>query len=319
MVLCPLVESGSVLVGYDIVVDKTSQTIGMVEHDGVSFTPYYPILLEEAYKELEPEETEVADLSQPTMAKSLNVDGVKALIGALETGGSYSESLEQYAQLLDDDEEKTDCAIWLNYGHAHRKLGNLDEAHKAYSESSRLYHSWWDIDLGRRMDINNAQAKMEEEDIDAAKERSQGATINSIEDGWYISQPESCYRADGWVASVDLLKGNHDAVESNYRENLDLDSMLAVALGNSALIQGNTELAHEAFRQGLNSRMVLVNAELRHALALVYEIKENEASKRSLPRVFGVVGQSTQRDDVAGQCDRTNRCRKRTLHDSRMV
>ena len=103
------------------------------------------------------------------------------------------------------------------------------------------------------------------------KERSQGATINSIEDGWYISQPESCYRADGWVASVDLLKGNHDAVESNYRENLDLDSMLAVALGNSALIQGNTELAHEAFRQGIK----LENgsgerAELRHALALVY-------------------------------------------------
>ena len=51
------------------------------------------------------------------------------------------------------------------------------------------------------MDINNAQAEMEEEEIDAAKERSQGATINSIEDGWYISQPESCYRADGWVAS----------------------------------------------------------------------------------------------------------------------
>ena len=123
--------------------------------------------------------------------------------------------------------------LWLNYGHAHRKLGNLDEAHKAYSESSRLYHSWWDIDLGRRMDINNAQSDMEEEEIDAAKERSQGATINSIEDGWYISQPESCYRADGWVASVDLLKGNHGAVESNYRNNLDLDSMLA-ALGNSS-------------------------------------------------------------------------------------
>ena len=70
---------------------------------------------------------------------------------------------------------------------------------------------------------------------------------------------------------VDLLKGNHDAVESNYRNNLDLDSMLAVALGNSALIQGNTRTAHEAFRQGIK----LENgsgerAELRHALALVY-------------------------------------------------
>ena len=259
-----------ILIGYDIVVDKTSETIGMVEHDGFTSTPYYPIHLEEAYKALEPEEKEVAD-SESTEEESLNVGGVKALIDALETGGSYSESLKQYAQLLDDDDEKTDCAIWINYGHANRKLGDLDEAHKAYSEASRLYHPWWDIDLGRRMAINKAQGKMEEEEIDAAKERSRGSAINSVEDGWYTSQPESCYRADGWVASVDLLNGNHAAIESNYRNNLDLDARLAMVLGNSALLQGNTELAHEAFRQGIK----LENgsderAELRHALALVY-------------------------------------------------
>ena len=267
------------LIGFDIVVDKTSETIGFVKNDGFTASSYYPIYLEESRKELESEETDAetageeteTDNAEESSEESLNVAGIYGLIGALEAGAAYTEALEQYAVLLADDDEKTDCQIWLDYGHAQRKVGNLEEAHKAYVESARLYHSWWDIDLGRRMDINKAQSDMEDEEIDAAKERSKGAAVNSVEDGWYLSQPEGCYRADGWVATVDLLNGNHEAVEQNYRNNLDLDSMLAMAFGNSALQQGNTELAHEAYRQSIKIEDGLGERALnRHGLALIY-------------------------------------------------
>ena len=189
--------------------------MGLVKNDGFTATSYYPIYLEESRKELENKETDAETVDEETETdnaeegseESLNVAGIYGLIGALEAGAAYTEALEQYAVLLADDDEKTDCQIWLDYGHAQRKVGNLEEAHKAYVESARLYHSWWDIDLGRRMDINKAQSDMEEEEIDAAKERSKDAAVNLVEDGWYLSQPEGCYRADGWVATVDLPMG----------------------------------------------------------------------------------------------------------------
>lgn len=266
------------LIGFDIVVDKTSETIGFVKNDGFTFTPYYPIYLEEARKELEDkEETDNddgdtnEDSGEESAEDALNVKGINGLIDALETGAAYSEALDQYALLLGDEEEKTDCRLWLNYGHAQRMVGNLEEAHKAYVESAALYHSWWDIDLGRRMDINKAQGKMEEAEIKAAKERSSGADNIIVVDGWYISQPEVCYRADGWVATVDLLNGNHDAVEQNYRNNLDLDALLAMIFGNSALQQGKTAVAHEAYRQAVKLEDSLGERALnRHGLALIY-------------------------------------------------
>lgn len=277
-----------VLLGYDVVVDKTTQTIGMVEHDGFDFTSYYPIYLEEARKALEPKEdsettegsegeNEASDEKTEDKADSteeadaLNVAGINGLISALETGSAYTEALGQYALLIADEDEQTDCQLWFNYGHAQRITGNIEEAHKAYTESARLYHSWWDIDLGRRMDINKAQGKMDEEEIEAAKERSKGADLNSVEDGWYMSQPEACYRADGWVASVDLISGNHEAVSNNYRSNVDLDAQLAQVFGHSELIQGNTERAHEAYRQAIKlENGISERANNRLALALVY-------------------------------------------------
>lgn len=274
--LNPVATIGTnVLLGYDIVVDKTSETVGMVANDSFAFTPYYPIYLEDARKALEPKEdtesSDDADEAKESSEESLNVAGINGLIAALETGSAYTEALEQYALLIADEEEKTDCQLWLNYGHAQRITGNIEEAHKAYTESARLYHSWWDIDLGRRMDINKSQEKMDDEAIEAAKERSNGADTNSVEDGWYLSQPEACYRADGWVASMDLLSGNHQAVEQNYHNNLDLDAQLAQTFGHSALIQGNTELAHEAYRQAIKLENGYVErANNRLALALVY-------------------------------------------------
>ncbi len=255
--LMPVARIGhGVLLGYDIVVDKTSQTVGMVEHEGFEFSNYYTIHLEEARKALEPKESseetdESGEDNTEEAEESLNVAGINGLISALETGGAFSEALEQYELLIADNDEKTDCQLWLNYGHANRKLGNVDAAQKAYTESARLYHSWWDIELGRRMDINKAQEGMDEEETEAAKAKSEGADLNSVEDGWYISQPEACYRADGWVAFTDLLSDNHDAIEKNYRDNLDLDARLAQAFGHSALSQGKTELAHEAYRQAV--------------------------------------------------------------------
>ena len=121
------------------------------------------------------------------------------------------------------------------------------------------------------MDINKAQGKMDEEEIEAAKERSKGADLNSVEDGWYMPQPEACYRADGWVASVDLISGNHEAVSNNYRSNVDLDAQLAQVFGHSELIQGNTERAHEAYRQAIKlENGISERANNRLALALVY-------------------------------------------------
>ena len=42
------------------------------------------------------------------------------------------------------------------FGHVQRKVGNLEEARKAYVESAKLYHSWWDIDLA----VNGQQHKV---------------------------------------------------------------------------------------------------------------------------------------------------------------
>ena len=99
-------------------------------------TSYYPIYLEDARKELEAkeedadsEETETTeDNGEESSEDSLNVAGINGLIGALETGAAYTEALEQYALLIADEDEKTDCQLWLNYGHAQRKVGNLEEA-----------------------------------------------------------------------------------------------------------------------------------------------------------------------------------------------
>jgi tetratricopeptide (TPR) repeat protein len=68
-----------------------------------------------------------------------------------------------------------------------------------------------------------------------------------------------------------MLNGNHEAVEQNYRQNLDLDPQLAAIFGNSALIQGNTELAHEAYRQAIKLENNLGERAInRHGLALIY-------------------------------------------------
>ena len=263
-----------VLSQFDIVVDQSNATIAFARHDGIAgFFSTYDTELEKARTALEPEETEGTDGESDgeTEESSLNVGGINGLISILKAGNLYTQALEQYNLLIADEEEKTDCALWLDYGDVQLYLGNTDEARKAYVESARLYHSWWDIDLNTRMDINKAQADMKDEDVEAAKALSKDADINSVEGGWFLSQPERCYVADGKVAGVDLTLGNHTSVEENYRSNLDLDDGLARAFGNSALAQGKTELAHEAYRQAIQLEDTKVDRALnRFALALVY-------------------------------------------------
>ena len=265
-----------VLIEYDVVVDKTSETIGLSKHDGFQFQTFFDIELEIALDNLEakPDDDSEEDTAEQTdgeQSEKLNVSGLYEVISVLESGGSLEKAIEKYDLLLEDEEEKTDCNLWLDYGSVQYRLGNLDVARQAFLKSSRLYHSWWDIDLGRRMDINNAQSDMSEEEVEAAKARSKEADINSVEDGWYISQPESCYRVDSYVAAVDLVNGDHKAVETSYRNNLDLDAQLAQVFASSAMVQGKTELAHEAIRQSIKLEDGRSERALnRFTLALIY-------------------------------------------------
>jgi tetratricopeptide (TPR) repeat protein len=263
-----------VLSQFDIVVDQSNATIAFAKHEGLAgFSSIYEMELEKAQAALAPEESEETDgdSDAETEEASLNVGGINGLISVLKSGKEYTAALEQYNLLIADDEEKTDCALWLDYGDVQKYLGNTEEARKAYVESARLYHSWWDIDLNTRMDINKAQADMKDEDIEAAKALSKDADINSVEGGWFLSQPERCYVADGKVAGVDLALGNHKSVEENYRSNLDLDDGLARIFGNSALAQGQTEIAHEAYRQAIQLEDSQKDRALnRFGLALVY-------------------------------------------------
>lgn len=263
-----------VLSQFDIVVDQSNATIAFAKHNGIAgFSSIYEMELEKAQAALAPEESEETDgdSDAETEEASLNVGGINGLISVLKSGKDYTAALEQYNLLIADEEEKTDCALWLDYGDVQKYLGNAEEARTAYVESARLYHSWWDIDLNTRMDINKAQADMKDEDIEAAKALSKDADINSVEGGWFLSQPERCYVADGKVAGVDLALGNHKSVEENYRRNLDLDDGLARIFGNSALAQGKTEIAHEAYRQAIQLEDSQKDRALnRFGLALVY-------------------------------------------------
>ena len=264
-----------VLIDYDVVVDKTSQTIGFSKHDGFHFNNFFDIELEMALDKLE-SKSESSDEDNDTTSEDveeneLNVGAMYEVIKVLESGGSLEKAVEKYELLIEHDEEKTDCKLWMDYGFALHRLGDLEEAHKAYSMSSELYHSWWNIELGRRMDINTAQGDMNEEETAAAKELSKDSSVNSVENGWYISQPEACFVADAAVANIDLVTGNHEAVEKNYRSNLDLDSRLAQAFASSALVQGKTELAHEAIRQSIKLENGKTERALnRFMLALIY-------------------------------------------------
>ena len=129
----------------------------------------------------------------------------------------------------------------------------------SYQKASDLYHSWWDLDLHQRMDINNRQANAMKRDqrnrnslmVDELKAKSAGQPVNSVADGWFLSQPEECYLADGLIASIHFINGELMKTEEVYRNKLDLDDKLAVVLGNAALSSGNTVLANEAYRQAI--------------------------------------------------------------------
>ena len=259
------------LLHYDLVVDQEEKIVSLKKNAGYKRSDAFAVELEKVKNKLKEAQEEKPDEDGEETEASLPVGEINAVISLLQEQNRWAETEEYYQLLLDDEEEKTDCSIWLEYAWVQREAGNVEKAKEAYQEAARLYHSWWDIELNTRMDINKAQGKMDEEEVEAAKEAGKGKEINSTDDGWYISQPGSCYIADGSVAHMDLLLGNHEAVEENYRENLDLDASLAQALGNTALVQGKTELAHEAYRQAIlleNGRAE--RGENRFGLALVY-------------------------------------------------
>ena len=280
----PMAMLGSnVLAQYDVVVDKTAKTITLVKNAGQKRLSSWENELAVAKKALEPKEntekvTEDKEKTEKTeeSAESTEPSGpdmgaVNNVIKVLEKGGKYQETLEYYTMVLADAEEKTDCELWLNYGHTQRKLGDFATARSAYVQSAELYHSWWDMEIGQRMDINKAQDKMKKEDKDIAKEKSKDAPVNSVTDGWYISQPSGCYVAEGYIGYLDMINGKFEDVQSNYRTNMDLDVNLARAFGNASLIQGDTATAHEAYRQAIRFEDGAYDRSLnRLGLAIVY-------------------------------------------------
>ena len=148
--------------------------------------------------------------------------------------------------------ESESCLNWQTLGEAQLKDGDFENAEKSFERASGLYHAWWDIDLDSRMEIKKQQGEMEKAAKKAAKEAAKEAMATGKKQkkvSWHFQQNYRCFRADGLIAQTKIAQGNLDHVEKLYREKLDLDPGLAIAFGNSSLLQGDLEKANEAYRK----------------------------------------------------------------------
>ncbi len=165
--------------------------------------------------------------------------------------------------------EPNGCKGWLDYGARVIAYSQPAEAKEALEKASSLYHGWWDWHALVRDELNEiledaakegADYYFNPEDIGFVEVReirerdvAMGAPAPLMpESGALIkSQPEACIAADGLLARIEFLAGNHSAVESLYRDRFDIDPYLADIYGVSALASGQTERAHEAVRQAI--------------------------------------------------------------------
>ena len=254
----PYPEGSIGLKHFDVAVDPATQSIAIAASPKSLYKDLRYLNLEEAENALS-EAQESGDSDAESISSGKAVAETNAVIGALIALNRFEQTKPYFEQLINDNEEQSDCALWQRYGNVQVKLGDYAGALSSYQKASDLYHSWWDLDLHQRMDINNRQADAMKRDqrnngsliVDELKAKSAGKPVNSVAEGWYLPQPGECYTADGLIASIHFISGELMKTEEVYRNKLDLDDKLAVVFGNAALSSGNTVLANEAYRQAL--------------------------------------------------------------------
>ncbi len=141
--------------------------------------------------------------------------------------GDYESALKTWEKIIGYDAE--DCSSWLHYGQLQMRANQTAAAIKSLQQASTLYHSWWDLELAERTEL--------EESEDADKPRSQAG---------------ACYVADDHLAAAYLTRGGLDQVAALYRDRLDLSAGLAQVQGNAALLTGDLSAAHSAYRRALS-------------------------------------------------------------------
>ena len=180
---------------------------------------------------------------------------------------NYTTALSLYKKSI--ELEKNHCGYWLNKALTETALNQSKEAIASFEQSSKLFHSWWDRSLDERLEIQKRQA----EELEAAETEDEQEELKAS--GWIEEQSANCVQSDTLKTAL-YLHTNHengsidnDALVSNYKTNLDLDSRLATITGNYALLNGDLALAHEAYRQAI----ILEKSPLAHnrlGLALYY-------------------------------------------------
>jgi tetratricopeptide (TPR) repeat protein len=143
------------------------------------------------------------------------------------------------------------------------------KATEALTKASSLYHAWWDWAPEVRAAFGDILEKASEagEDYYFAPEdigfvEVQGIREHDVamgapapvlpEAGALIkSQPDSCDAADGYLARLELLKGNFEAVGTLYDTTFDLDTYVADIQGAAALVSGEPQKAQAALRQAI--------------------------------------------------------------------
>jgi tetratricopeptide (TPR) repeat protein len=231
------VIGANLLYDMDIAVSPLSQLVSFRKADGISYSEKEQVELQHLQKMVLPIEGEEADASDWN-ALGKQQAKMKDMKGA-------ATSFQKAASL-----ESESCGTWLALGRAQLNSGDFGGAESSLEQSSLLYHSWWDINLDARLSIQNRQQEMESDEQEEAKEIARSTAIGE-EAPWYFPQSEKCNSADSLLAQLYFSQGHPEKVEPIYRQHLDLDARMARTMGNTALAQQNTGLAHEAYRQAI--------------------------------------------------------------------
>jgi tetratricopeptide (TPR) repeat protein len=225
-----------VLALFDIAVDPTTHHVTFVpttqqtRHDPIDhmIAEAEKGLVEAAPKEGDPPKDADAEPWKPDPAT------LSRLANLHELRGEPDKALAYVQQKKDQDER--DCSGWLDLGRAQVEAGDLNGAVASLTQSSQLYHAWWDLPLEKRTEIGADLAKLE-----PAEQKA----------GEFYQEPSSCYLADGWLAAALYLQGDLAKVHELAKTRTDLDIALPAVSGNAYLVSGQTADAQAAYRQSM--------------------------------------------------------------------
>jgi tetratricopeptide (TPR) repeat protein len=229
--------SRDILASYEISVSPTDQTLSLKKGQGEKWGSLaeaeIPFFAKQTEADEEGNEAEASDWS--------------ALTKAYKKAEQYENALSSAQKVVELAPEN--CSNWETLGDIQNMLSQQPAAKKSYTEASMRYHQWWDNDLDTRLEIQKTQKNLEKSVAEAQKEEQKSKTLEEAP-VWFHKQSHTCHLADGKLAIISLANEQFLAVQESYK-NLDLDPAVAIAQGNSALVQGNLDLAESAYRQAI--------------------------------------------------------------------